>query len=229
MRSAFSKRDASSLIFSHVALSDGVIASPETPLYLAPIASASNSGSDSVQTSSVSTTRPATFFWYSRRKESMTAMDADRSPLGEVTIFKIRISTSFLESDKPLPASWRMASNGAATWSPCAPLLYFSTIVFQHYCISALLYFSTIVFQRTDSYRRHQSRLADCQLISLGTGLRVARRAPRPGVGRSGGGAVGCAVVLYIGGGPKFAFIVDRQRWSPSSFPQDDGRLLVRV
>src|SRR5580693_5108367 len=213
MRSAFSKRDASSLIFSHVALSDGVIASPETPLYLAPIASASNSGSDSVQTSSVSTTRPATFFWYSRRKESMTAMDADRSPLGEVTIFKIRISTSFLESDKPLPASWRMASNGAATWSPCAPLLYFSTIVFQ----------------RTDSYRRHQSRLADCQLISLGTGLRVARRAPRPGVGRSGGGAVGCAVVLYIGGGPKFAFIVDRQRWSPSSFPQDDGRLLVRV
>jgi hypothetical protein len=33
----------------------------------------------------------------------------------------------------------------------------------------------------------------------------------------------------YIGGGPKLAFIVDRQWWWPSSFPRDDGRLLVRV
>src|SRR5580700_5656734 len=96
MRSAFSKRDASSLIFSHVALSEGVIASPETPLYLAPIASAPNSGRDSVQTSSVSTTSPLIFFRYSKRKESIMAMDADRSPLGEVTMFKIRIPTTFL-------------------------------------------------------------------------------------------------------------------------------------
>src|ERR1700752_2607401 len=95
MRSAFWKHDASSLIFSQVALSDGVIASPETPLYLAPIASSSNSGSDSAQTSSVSTTSPLIFFWYSKRKESIIAVDADRSLLGEVTMFKIRIPTSF--------------------------------------------------------------------------------------------------------------------------------------
>src|SRR5271155_2509958 len=91
MRSAFSKRDASSLIFSHVALSDGVIGSPETPLYLAPIASAPKSGSDSVQTSNVSTTSPLIFFLYSKRNELTIAMDADRSLLGEVTMFKIRI------------------------------------------------------------------------------------------------------------------------------------------
>src|ERR1700723_3056831 len=96
MRSAFLKRDASSLIFSHVVLSDGVIASPETPLYLAPIASAPNSGSDSVQTSSVSTSSPLTLFWYSQIKESTIAMDADRCPLGEATMFKIRIPASFL-------------------------------------------------------------------------------------------------------------------------------------
>src|ERR1700730_3967333 len=95
MRSAVSKRDASSLIFSHVALSDGVIASPETPLYLAPIASAPNSGSDSVQTSNVSTASPLIFFWYSKRNESMIAMDADRSLLGEVTMFKMRIPLPF--------------------------------------------------------------------------------------------------------------------------------------
>src|ERR1700719_5306191 len=96
MRSVFSKRDASSLIFSHVALSDGVIASPETPLYLAPIASAPNSGSDSVQTSNVSTTSPLIFFLYSKRNESTIAMDADRSLRGEWTMFKIRISSSSL-------------------------------------------------------------------------------------------------------------------------------------
>src|SRR5882762_11592313 len=96
MRSAFSKRDASSLIFPHVAVSDGVIASPETPLYLAPIASAPNSGSDSVHTSNVSTTSPLIFSWHAKRNESMIAMDADRSFLGEVTMFKIRIPSSFL-------------------------------------------------------------------------------------------------------------------------------------
>src|ERR1700741_2807246 len=96
-RSAVSKRDASSLIFSHVALSDDVIASPETPLYLAPIASASNSGSDSVQTSNVSTTTPLILFWYSRRNESMTATDADLSRRGEVTMFRRRIWLSFEE------------------------------------------------------------------------------------------------------------------------------------
>ncbi len=69
----------------------------EISMYLAPIASASNSGSDSVQTSNVSTTTPLILFWYSKRNESMTAMDADRSLLGEVTMFKRRI---WLSSDK---------------------------------------------------------------------------------------------------------------------------------
>src|ERR1700751_2477509 len=78
-------------MFSHVALSDGVIASPETPLYLAPIASASNSGSDSAQTSSVSTTSPLVFFRYSARKELTIAVDTDRCPRGEATTFKRRI------------------------------------------------------------------------------------------------------------------------------------------
>ena len=45
MRLARWKREANSLIFSHVAVSTAVIGSPETPLYLALIASASNSGS----------------------------------------------------------------------------------------------------------------------------------------------------------------------------------------
>src|SRR5258705_13878787 len=103
MRSAFSKRDASSLIFSHVALSDGVISSPETPLYLAPIASAPNSGSASVQTSNVSTTSPLVFFWYSKRNEPMIAVDADRSLLGEATMFKIRIPIFPCGPDKPSP------------------------------------------------------------------------------------------------------------------------------
>src|SRR5437660_8197615 len=49
MRSARWKREANSLIFSHVAVSTGVIDSPETPLYLALIASVSNSGSCSCQ------------------------------------------------------------------------------------------------------------------------------------------------------------------------------------
>src|ERR1700724_1410268 len=115
MRSAFSKRDASSLIFSHVALSDGVIASPETPLYLAPIASAPNSGSDSVQTSNVSTTSPLIFCLYSKRNESTIAMDADRSLRGEVTMFKIRISSSSLRQvghafSQPL-GGWRAAES----------------------------------------------------------------------------------------------------------------------
>jgi len=35
------------------------------------------------------------FSWYAKRNESMIAMDADRSFLGEVTMFKIRIPTSF--------------------------------------------------------------------------------------------------------------------------------------
>jgi hypothetical protein len=44
MRSARWKRDANSLIFSHVAVSAAVIDSPEIPLYLASTASESNSG-----------------------------------------------------------------------------------------------------------------------------------------------------------------------------------------
>src|SRR6202045_1341432 len=55
MRSARWKREANSLIFSHVAVSTCVIDSPETPLYLALIDSASNSGSCSCQISNVST------------------------------------------------------------------------------------------------------------------------------------------------------------------------------
>src|ERR1700742_642330 len=96
MQSAFWNRDASSAIFSHVAVSDAVIASPETPLYLAPMASAPKSGSDSDQTSSVSTTPiPPIFFWYSQRNVSTRAVDTDRSPLGELMIFKMRIAISF--------------------------------------------------------------------------------------------------------------------------------------
>src|ERR1700733_7000425 len=53
MRFARWKREANCLIFSHVAVSSGVIDSPETPLYLASIASASNSGSCSCQISNV--------------------------------------------------------------------------------------------------------------------------------------------------------------------------------
>src|SRR5258708_23582457 len=47
----------------------------------------------------------------SERKESMMAVDADRSPLGELTMFKIRIPTSFLSLSRTtiLPACWRMA------------------------------------------------------------------------------------------------------------------------
>src|SRR5438477_11142209 len=48
---------------------DVVIASSEISLYLAPVASAPNSGSDSVQTSNVSITNPFTFFLCSKRNE----------------------------------------------------------------------------------------------------------------------------------------------------------------
>src|SRR3981081_3196193 len=51
IRSALWNCDDNSLIFSHVAFSTGVIGSPETPLYLALIASKSNSGRRSCQIS----------------------------------------------------------------------------------------------------------------------------------------------------------------------------------
>src|SRR5580693_3504652 len=91
MRSARWKRDANSLIFGHVAVSTGVIGSPETPLYLALIASASNSGSCSSQISNVSTTTSPTRALYAERNALTIAVDADFSCRGEVVMFRIRI------------------------------------------------------------------------------------------------------------------------------------------
>src|SRR3981081_1743319 len=68
MRSARWKREANSLIFSHVAVSTDVIDSPETPLYLALIASASNSGSCSCQISNLSTVTSRTRSLYSEEE-----------------------------------------------------------------------------------------------------------------------------------------------------------------
>src|SRR4029077_4161927 len=75
MRSARWKREANSLIFSHVAVSTGVIDSTETPLYLASIASASNLGSCSCQISNVSTATSPTFARYSERNALTTAVE----------------------------------------------------------------------------------------------------------------------------------------------------------
>src|SRR3982075_366231 len=91
MRSARWKREANSLIFSHVAFSTGAIYLPETPLYLASIASASNSGSCSCQISNLSTVTSRTRSLYSERNALTIAVDADFSFRGEVTMFKIRI------------------------------------------------------------------------------------------------------------------------------------------
>src|ERR1700693_211782 len=88
MRSARWKREANSLIFSHVAVSTGVIDSPETPLYLALIASASNSGRRSCQISNLSTVTSRTCSLYSERNALTIAVDADFSFRGEVTMFK---------------------------------------------------------------------------------------------------------------------------------------------
>src|SRR6266478_8342054 len=96
MQSARWKREANSLIFAHVPVSTGVIDSPETPLYLASIASASNSGSCSCQISNVSTVTSPTFARYSERNALTTAVDADFSFRGEVTMFKIFILVTLL-------------------------------------------------------------------------------------------------------------------------------------
>src|ERR1700736_567995 len=96
MRSACWKREANSLIFSHVAVSTGVIDSPETPLYLALVSSASNSGSCSCQTSNVSTVTSRTCSLYSERNALTIAVDADFSFRGEVTMFKIYIFVALL-------------------------------------------------------------------------------------------------------------------------------------
>ena len=96
MRSARWKREANSLIFSHVAVSTGVIGSPETPLYLASIASASNSGSCSCQISNLSIVTSRTCSLYSERNALTTAVDADFSFRGEVTMFKIFIFVALL-------------------------------------------------------------------------------------------------------------------------------------
>src|ERR1700676_1503383 len=91
MRSARWKREANSLIFCHVAVSTCVIDSPETPLYLALIDSASNSGSCSCQISNVSMVTSRTCSLYSERNALTIAVDADFSFRGEVTMFKICI------------------------------------------------------------------------------------------------------------------------------------------
>src|ERR1700688_1847794 len=95
MRSARWKREANSLIFSHVAVSTGVIGSPETPLYLALIASKWNSGRRTCKISNVSTKRFPARSLYSKRNASTIAADTDFSFRGEVTMFKTCISTSF--------------------------------------------------------------------------------------------------------------------------------------
>src|ERR1700704_5402718 len=89
MRSARWKREANSLIFSHVAVSTGVMDSPQPPFYLALIASAPNPGSCSCQISNVSTLTLLTCALYSERNALTMAVDADFSFLGEVTMFKI--------------------------------------------------------------------------------------------------------------------------------------------
>src|ERR1700722_7917355 len=88
MRSALWKREANSLIFSHVAVSTGVIGSPETPLYLALIASKSNSGRRSCQISNLSTVTSRTCSPNSERNALTIAVDADFSLRGEATMFK---------------------------------------------------------------------------------------------------------------------------------------------
>src|SRR5258708_39195193 len=99
MRSARWKREANCLIFSHVAVSTGVIDSPETPLYLESIASASNSGSCSSQISNLSTVTSRTRSLYSERNALTTAVDADCSFRGEVTMLRIFIFVVLPTSD----------------------------------------------------------------------------------------------------------------------------------
>jgi hypothetical protein len=81
--------------FSPAVTSAGVIGSPETPLYFAFIVSASNSGSHSCQTSSVSTTMSSAWIIYSRRKASTSAREADLSFRGEVTMFRTCMISPF--------------------------------------------------------------------------------------------------------------------------------------
>src|SRR6202022_3542767 len=88
MRSARWKREANSLIFSHVAVSTGVIGSPETPLYLALIVSKSNSGRRSCQISNVSTKRFPARSLYSERNASRIAANTDFSFRGEAPMLK---------------------------------------------------------------------------------------------------------------------------------------------
>ena len=77
-------------------VSTDVIDSPETPLYLALIASASNSGSCSCQISNLSTVTSRTCSLYSERNALTIAVDADFSFRGEVTMFKIFMFVAFI-------------------------------------------------------------------------------------------------------------------------------------
>src|ERR1700722_6607296 len=64
----------------------GELMTPETPLYLALIASASNSGSCSCQTSNLSTVTSRTCALYSARNALTIAVDADFSFRGECNV-----------------------------------------------------------------------------------------------------------------------------------------------
>src|SRR5438270_12825792 len=100
MRSARWKREANSLIFSHVAVSTGVINSPETTLYLALIASASNSGSRYCQISNVSTVTSRTCSLYSETNALTIALDAAFSSRGEVPLFKLASFVALLAQSR---------------------------------------------------------------------------------------------------------------------------------
>src|ERR1700722_13206683 len=102
MRSARWKREANSLIFSHVAVSTGVIDSPETPLYLALIASASNSGSFSCQTSKLSTVTSQARPLYSERNALVMVVETDCSFRGEATMSRICIFIAKFTQDVQL-------------------------------------------------------------------------------------------------------------------------------
>src|SRR5882672_1964753 len=83
MRSAFWKRPASSWILTQTAVSAWSIGSLFMPLYLAPMASWSKSGSFSSHTFSVSTVSSGQAWRYACRNASATAMEADLGPRGE--------------------------------------------------------------------------------------------------------------------------------------------------
>src|SRR6476646_8527767 len=83
IRSACWKRTANSWILSQTAVSAGSIGSLFTPLYFAPMASWSKSGSFSSHTFSLSTVSSGQAWRYACRNASATAMEVDLGPRGE--------------------------------------------------------------------------------------------------------------------------------------------------